>query len=83
MTAKEAYEIFKAKRSDLVVLSCYEYDSRFVFQAVLPKYAKLKDGNVVLDCLYSVEKKSGKLESFKPFNISIDEYQRGKKVSFK
>ena len=34
MTAKEAYEIFKAKHGDLVVLSCYEYDSRFVFQAV-------------------------------------------------
>lgn len=83
MTAKEAYEIFKAKRSDLVVLSCYEYDSRFVFQAVLPKYTKVKDGDVVLDCLYSVEKKSGKFESFKPFNISVDEYQRGKKVSFK
>ena len=83
MTAKEAYEIFKVKRGDLVVLSCYEYDSRFVFQAVTPKYAKLKTGDVVLDCLYSVEKKSGKLESFKPFNISVDEYRRGKKVSFK
>ena len=50
---------------------------------VTPKYTKLKTGDVVLDCLYSVEKKSGKLESFKPFNISPDEYRRGKKVSFK
>ena len=83
MTAKEAYEIFKVKRGDLVVLSCYEYDSRFVFQAGTPKYTKLKDRDVILDCLYSVEKKSGKLESFKPFNISLDEYRRGKKVSFK
>lgn len=52
-------------------------------KAVLPKCTKLKDGDVVLDCLYSIEKKSGKLESFKPFNISVDEYRRGKKVSFK
>lgn len=83
MTVKEAYEIFKTKHDDLVVLSCYDYDSRFVFQAVRPKYSKLKDGDMVLDCLYSVEKRSGKLEAFKPFNISPDEYRRGKKVSFK
>lgn len=81
MTVKEAHKIFKSEYSNLVVKSCYEYDSRFVFEAVSPKYADLKD-DIVFDCLYSVEKASGKLSSFKPFDISPDEYKRGKKVNF-
>ena len=79
MTVKEAYELFKSTYNKLVVRSCYEYDSCFVFEAVSPKYVDVKD-DIIFDCIYSVEKTTGKLTSFKPFDISPDEYKRGREV---
>lgn len=79
MTVEEAYSNFKKKHSDLVILSCYEYDSCFVFQAVAEGVAKDRK-NMVFDSLYSVSKKDGSLTLFKPFDISEEEYNRGRKL---
>ena len=82
MTLKEACNIFRSneKCKNLSILSCYEYDSCFVFQAVSENYVKSKDADKVFDSLYSVNKKDGDIVSFRPFHISVDEYRRGKKV---
>lgn len=81
MTVDEAYKIFKSKYANLVIKSCYEYDSRFVFEAVHPKYADATEDTIIFDCLYSVEKESGNLTPFKPFDIPANEYKRGQKVA--
>ena len=81
MTAQEAYRIFTAARDDLVVMSCYEYYSRFVFHAVPPSYATAAKAKEVFDSLYSVVKNTGKVTQFTPFDISTDEYKRGKRIT--
>ncbi len=81
MPVDEAYKIFKTNYPNLVIKSCYEYDSRFVFEAVNPKYANVTKDDIVFDCLYSVEKENGDLTPFKPFDIPANEYKRGRKVT--
>lgn len=80
MSAKEAYEIFHIERKDLVVKSCFEYPTRFVFHAVSEKYANSSEADRVFDSLYYVDKGTGRCASFNPFDISIEEYKLGKKV---
>lgn len=78
MTAKDAYLHFMSKYKNYVVRTCYEYDSIYVFDAI-PN--SIKDVNaLVLDSLWSVDKKNGKILNFKPFHISLSEYERGRKV---
>lgn len=81
MTAQEAHRKFTTTIGKLVIVACTEYDSRFVFQAVPPKYAKPELIDKTFDSLYSVEKKTGKIARFRPFDISEEEYQRGKRLS--
>lgn len=74
MKPTEAYRIFKSIHPDKDACSCTEYDSCFVF---------MLDGctNETLDCLLSVNKKSGLVRDFKPFHISLEEYKMGKNVA--
>lgn len=80
MTVEEAYSKFKKEYSDLVILSCHEYESRFVFYAVPSEYAGTDKQNKVFDSLYSVQKKDGTMSLFTPFDISEEEYDNGKKI---
>lgn len=80
-TAKDAYKIFVHEHEDLSVLDCYDYDSCFVFQAVTSEYANSPLANTVFDSLYSIDKKTRKISMFKPFNISVSEYNRGKRIT--
>jgi hypothetical protein len=79
MTAKEAYDIFVKEYKHLVVKSCYEYDTVFVFLAEPQKYVNTAESGRVYDSLYSVNKKNGKCGGFNPMHLSDDEYNRGKK----
>lgn len=81
MTAQEAYKTFMTERAGMVVLSCHEYDSCFVFQAVGSKMADNPEASKVFDSLYAVDKKTGKISAFKPFEMPIEEYKRGKKIN--
>ena len=80
LSVKEAYRIFSSIRKDLYTRTCYEYDSCFVFQAVHHKLANSKDGGAEFDSLYFVDKQTRKCGMFKPFYISAEEYNRGKRV---
>lgn len=81
MTAKDAYAVFSKKCENLVVLSCYEYESRFVFNAVPKKHANSKDANMMMDISYFVEKSTGAVGKFKPFLIPMAEYKAGKQIT--
>lgn len=78
MTLEEAVKIFQSKFPDKKIIEGFEYDSLFVFSAI-NKNTKVGDGEF-FDCQTSVDKKTKKLLTFQPWNISIEEYKRGKKV---
>lgn len=78
MTAKEAFYKVTSTMTGMRATSCHEYDSVFVFQ-MAPESAK--DPSRLLTGLTCVDKKTGVVRAFKPFEMSIDEYSRGKKVS--
>jgi hypothetical protein len=80
MTAKEAYKVFSKKFDKLVALTCYEYESRFVFNAVPKKYEHSKESAAMLDSSYFVEKSTGAIGKFKPFLIPLVEYKAGKQI---
>lgn len=80
MTVSEAYNKFVSEHEKLVVLSCYEYDSRFVFEAVSNELADAEYKHTVFDSTFAVIKDSGKIVPFKPFDIPVDEYKRGKRI---
>lgn len=78
MLAKEAYSILTKKYPGVKVVDCYEYDSVFSF-LITP--GKSRSQARVLDASLCVDKKSGVVRTFKPFDIPIDEYRRGVKIS--
>lgn len=80
MTAKEAYAKLMSKVITGRVSKCYEYDTLFVFQIVPMALLITKTKSTALDSLMSVDKKTGEVMDFKPFYISIDEYERGVEI---
>ena len=72
MTGKEAYTIIINKFKGRVVKSCYEYKSVYVFDL------SRKEGE--LDALWSVDKETGVVKNFKPFDIPVEEYRTGVKL---
>ena len=79
MTVKEAHKIITTKLPDMDVVSCYEYETLFVFNVVPSGYAT-KKANKILDCSWSVNKETGLIRDFKPFHISVKEYRAGKQI---
>lgn len=79
LNIKDAYVIFANKIPNRKVVKCIEYDSLFVFQTVSVKF-KGENADEVFDSLYSVNKKTKEVRNFKPFDIPLDEYRRGKEV---
>ena len=80
MTVQEAYKTFKNTEPKLEVMSCHEFDTRFVFHAVPSKFATPDQAAKILDSLFSVDKKTGKISTFTPLDIPTDEYKRGKHI---
>lgn len=78
MELQEAIQLFKAKFPDRKIISGYEYDSLFVFSVVSKETSV--ENEEFFDCQSSVNKKTGEILTFQPWNISIDEYRRGKKI---
>lgn len=78
MTVEEARTIFKNKYPNKDIVSCYEYDSLYVFNTK-PKNITSNNG-ILLDQSFAVDKKSPIVSTFQPFNIPIDEYRRGKRI---
>ena len=77
MTAKEAYKKLMSKVITGRVAKCHEYDSVFVFQLVPKALLLTNTKSTPLDVLMSVDKNTGEVMDFKPFYITIDEYERG------
>lgn len=76
MTGKEAYAIVSKEYEDKEAVSCFEYNSMFVFNLV-NKNNKKK----ILDWLISVDKKSSKISVFSPMSLSLEEYKSGKNIT--
>lgn len=83
MTAKQAYMLIKTKHPGLKIGKCHEYDSVFVFHLKPDMLRLSKNPTHMLDGLMSVNKKTGEIRDFKPFHIPIEEYKRGKEVTFR
>ena len=81
MTAQEAYRKFTEEHDDLVVMSCHEYSDRFVFHAVPPEYATPLKAAKIFDSLYSVDKKNGSIASFRPTDVSTEDYRKAKRIT--
>lgn len=80
MNAKVAYKILRTIHPEKKAVSCHEYDSVFVFALVPNDFDETKSTEGLLDILKSVDKKNGRVGSFKPFLIPRDEYLNGKEV---
>ena len=80
MTAREAYIKLQDKVTGVRVTKCHEYDSVFVFQINPVALYLSKNSARILDGSMSVDKLSGAVRDFKPYNLSINEYKRGKEV---
>lgn len=80
MTAKQAYATLVAKRPGIKVRKCHEYNTLFVFHLAPDMLRLSKSSSPMLDGLVSVDKATGKVRDFKPFYISIEEYESGKEV---
>lgn len=78
MKVKDAINKFLEKFPDKKIIEGYEYDSIFVFSAVSQE-TEVGD-EPFFDCQFSVNKETGKISTFKPFFITIDEYKNGKKL---
>lgn len=78
ITCKEAYSLIQ--KEHLKAIKCFEYDTLFVFQVVPENFDTTKSTDGMLDCMRSVNKKTGVVRDFKPFHIPIDEYRNGKQI---
>ena len=80
MDIKEAIKIANQKFPNKKIIKCVEYDSLFEFQMVPSTYDLKKGTSDILNCSYSVNKTTKEATVFFPFDISADEYRRGKVV---
>lgn len=80
MTAKQAYAILLTRNPGVQVDRVFEYDSVFVFHLSPAMLRQSLNPSRMLDGLMSVNKVTKEVRDFKPFNISIDEYRRGKEL---
>ena len=82
MTAKEAHYILTSKIPGIKVGKCYEYNTLFVFQ-LKPDMLRLSNTpSRMLDGLMSVNKATKEVRDFKPFYVSLEEYNAGKEVTY-
>lgn len=80
MTAKEACVILLNEFTQSKVLQCREYNELFVFMVVPKTFDETKSNGTLMDCLWSVNKKTGEINVFKPFDISLSDYNNGQEI---
>ena len=80
MTVKQAYMLLKIKNPCAKVGKIFEYDSMFVFHLAPDMLSLSRKRSPMLDGSMSVNKKTGEVRDFKPFYISIEEYNSGKEI---
>lgn len=78
MNAFEAYKLFvkKIPLNNKVVIRCFEYNSMFTFELGRSEHTNKS----MLGSVYCVDKQTGKVGVFQPFDISLVEYNAGKEV---
>lgn len=77
MNAKEAYETLTSIIKNINVISCYEYESLFVFH-LTPM--NVEPSAPLIGNLLSVNKETGKVDRFNPMILSPEEYRSGKEI---
>lgn len=82
MTAKEAYSIVTSKIPGIKVGKCHEYETLFVFHLKPDMLRLSKNPSRMLDGLISVNKATKEVRDFKPFHVSLEEYNAGKEVTY-
>lgn len=81
MTANEAYTMIMNEFPQTKALSCYEFKELFVFTIVRKTFDETKsEEDIVLDCAWSVNKKTKEIEPFNPLDMSPTEYKNGHEV---
>lgn len=77
MTANDAYyEVIKVY-PQFEISSCYEYDSRFVFEI---RQNGVESTDPQFDSLISVDKTTGEVGVFNPMDIPLEEYKAGVRI---
>lgn len=74
MTCKEAYECVHMRYPSLNFVRCIEYSELFVFQLFSEKDVILFDSEI------SINKNTKEIKDFKPFYISLFDYQNGTEI---
>jgi len=76
-----AIEKIKEAFPDQDIASAYEYSDCYVFDIVPKGYKKDKDGLFnMINNSFSYDKKSGDIKAFFPFDMSAEEYKKGRQV---
>lgn len=75
----EAFSIVSENIEDRKIVSCYEYDTLFVF-GTIPNPEKRKDVDELNSFQYYINKNTKEIGIFHPFKISFEEYENGKEV---
>lgn len=78
MDVKKAYSLLVSRYPNYRVTKCFEYDSLFVFQVISAKSSVNPDE--AMDAMRSVNKKTGEVKVFQPFDIPLAEYKAGKQI---
>ena len=77
MTANDAYYELIKVYPQFNIISCYEYDSRFVFEI---NQNGVDSDKPEFDSLMSVDKTTGEVSMFNPMDIPLDEYEAGVRI---
>lgn len=78
MKYDQAYKLLSNKIGNVRITNCTEYKNIFVFEISNCN----NDSNVIpLDNLISVNKTTGAIKSFRPFDISKEDYRSGKQIT--
>lgn len=76
---KEFRDIIETSFPEFDIDSAYEYKNLVVFN-LRPKDLELEEDQVLLNSSFSIDKKTKALKVFKPFDISVEDYQNGRKI---
>ena len=79
ITLEKAQEIVLSN-TNLKIMKSFEYKTVYVFAMVPNSYNGTPPLSEMMGILYSVNKKTGAINSFTPFSIPLEEYKAGKEI---
>lgn len=79
ITVNEAFSIVNKEIGDREIVSCYEYNTLFVFKTI-PNPSKKKEVDELNSFEYYINKQTKEIGIFQPFNVSFEEYENGREV---